>query len=134
MVIRIDPQSAEPIFEQIVFQVKGACAQGTLKPGDKLLSVREQARELSVNPNTVIRAYEALERDGVVVRRQGAGCFITNKKIGLSQQERRRQLNELVLRAVTEAYHLGCGPDEILKALEKALKSMTFAKDEGRTS
>ncbi|MBM4321831.1 MAG: GntR family transcriptional regulator, partial [Deltaproteobacteria bacterium] len=66
MLIKIDPQSAEPIFEQIVFQVKGSVARGELLQGDRLPSVRELAKELSVNPNTVIRAYEALEKSGAV--------------------------------------------------------------------
>ncbi len=56
MWIRIDPQSAEPIFEQVVFQVKGAVARGQLSEGDRLPSVRELAKDLAVNPNTVIRA------------------------------------------------------------------------------
>ena len=55
MWIRIDPQSPEPIFDQIVFQVKGAVARGQLSAGDRLPSVRELAKEVAVNPNTVIR-------------------------------------------------------------------------------
>ena len=62
MLIRVDPRSAEPIFEQIVFQVKGAVARGEATAGDKLPSVRSLAREIAVNPNTVVRAYEVLEQ------------------------------------------------------------------------
>ncbi|MCA8949143.1 MAG: GntR family transcriptional regulator, partial [Planctomycetes bacterium] len=65
VVIRIDPASAEPLFEQIVFAVKQAVARGGAAAGDRLPSVRELARELAINPNTVVRAYEALEHDGV---------------------------------------------------------------------
>ena len=79
MLIRIDPQSAEPLFEQVVFAVKSAVAKGAAKAGEQLPSVRELARELAINPNTVVRAYEVLERDGVIVRRQGAGCFLTGR-------------------------------------------------------
>ena len=82
MIIRIDPASPEPLFEQVVFAVKAAVAKGSAAAGDKLPSVRELARELAINPNTVVRAYDALERDGVIVRRQGAGCFLTDQGSG----------------------------------------------------
>ena len=75
MLIRVDPQSSEPIFEQIAFQVKDAVARGALVTGDRLPSVRQLARDLTVNPNTVVRSYELLERDGVIVRRQGIGVL-----------------------------------------------------------
>lgn len=133
MLIRIDPQSAEPIFEQIVFQVKGAIARGDLAQGDKLPSVRELAREVAVNPNTVIRAYEVLEKDGVVVRRQGAGCFVLGRGSVLKDGERRRQLDGLMKRTLTEAFHLGFKADEIRKALEKGMKGLRFERG-GRKS
>jgi GntR family transcriptional regulator len=133
LVIRINPQSAEPIFEQIIYQVKWAVALGKMGQGDRLPSVRELAKELAVNPNTVIRAYEALEREGVVVRRQGAGCFLTGKKSTLNLRERQRQMGELIKRTLTEAFHLGFKADEIRKALEKGLKTLRF-KEEGRSS
>jgi len=74
MLIRVDPRSAEPLFEQLVFQVKRLVAEGALASGAKLPSVRELARQLAINPNTVVRAIEALERDGVIVRRQGGAA------------------------------------------------------------
>ena len=130
MIIRIDPQSPEPLFEQVVFAVKAAVAKGTAKAGDKLPSVRELARELAINPNTVVRAYEALERDGVIVRRQGAGCFLTGGGSELASAERRQKLQELMRRAATEAFHLGFAPAEIEKALGKALDGLRFDQKE----
>jgi GntR family transcriptional regulator len=62
MHLRVDPSRPEPIFEQIVFRVKHAVADGTLRAGDRLPSVRELARDASINPNTVARAYQALDR------------------------------------------------------------------------
>ena len=132
MLIRIDPQSAEPIFEQIVFQVKRSVARGHLTSGDRLPSVRELAREVAVNPNTVIRAYETLERDGVILRRHGAGCFVTDRKSDLSREVRRRQLDGLMRKAVTEAFHLGFDAAQIRKALEKGMNGVRFPTDEGR--
>ena len=126
MLIRIDPSSAEPLFEQVVFAVKNAVAKGTAAPGDRLPSVRELARELAINPNTVVRAYEVLERDGVVVRRQGAGCFVSDRGSDLAQAEKRRQLVLAVRRVVTEAFHLGFQPDDVKKALAQCLDEVQF--------
>ncbi|MFK7743132.1 MAG: GntR family transcriptional regulator [Planctomycetota bacterium] len=134
MIIRIDPTSPEPLFEQVVFAVKSSVAKGSAQKGDKLPSVRELARELAINPNTVVRAYEVLERDGVIVRRQGAGCFLTGHGAGqeLANPERRRQLDELLRRAATEAFHLGFEQDEIERALRKCLTEMKFDSKKGK--
>ena len=128
MQIRVDPQSAEPLFEQVVFAVKAAVARGTAKAGEQLPSVRELARELAINPNTVVRAYEALERDGVVVRRQGAGCFLTGGGRDLATGERKKQLQELLHRAATAAFHLGFSADDVKKALGESLDALQFGK------
>ena len=122
MLLRIQPLSPEPIFEQVVFQVKTAVARGELASGDKLPSVRELAKQLTINPNTVARAYEALEAQGVVVRRQGSGCFVTGEASGLRADQRKKRLDELVTRAVTEAFHLGAEAAEIRASLEKHLR------------
>jgi len=128
MLIRINPQSPEPIFEQVIYQVKGLVARGDLVEGDRLPSVRELAKQIAVNPNTVIRAYEALEHDGLIVKRQGAGCFITANGTTLKDSERSRQLKQLMGRTVTEAFHLGFKPQAIRKALEDGLAGVQFKK------
>jgi GntR family transcriptional regulator len=125
VILRIDPQSPEPIFEQVAFQVKTAVARGEIEGGDKLPSVRELSKELAINPNTVARAYEALERDGVIVRRQGSGCFVTGETSALRLEERRKRLDQLVQRAVTEAFHLGLDGDDVRAAIERHLKRQT---------
>jgi GntR family transcriptional regulator len=126
--LRVDVRSPEPLFEQIAFGVKEAVARGDLQPGARLPSVRELAAELSINPNTVVRAYEALTRDGVVTRRQGAGCFVTGRSSALNGRERRRQLGDLVQRAVTEAFHLGFEADDVRRAFEDALGDVQFSR------
>jgi len=127
--LAVDVHSGQPIFEQIAFAVKEAVARGELSAGAQLPSVRELAQDLAVNPNTVVRAYEVLTRDGVVVRRQGAGCFVTGRTSALSGKHRRRQLQDLVGRAVTEAFHLGFGANDVREAVEQALSGVRF---EGR--
>jgi GntR family transcriptional regulator len=132
MLIRVDPQSSEPIFEQIVFQVKGGVARGEVTEGDRLPSVRELAREVAVNPNTVLRAYDVLEREGIIVRRQGAGCFVTGKKSRLADEEKLLRLDDLLEKTVTEAFHLGFQPGEIRRALERGLQGLRFRKGKNK--
>lgn len=117
----VDPRAAEPVFEQIAFRAKEAIAQGLLRAGERLPSVRELAKELAVNPNTVARAYGALESDGVIVRRQGQGCFVSERPGGVAAAERRRRLAGLIARLVTEAFHLGVDERALLAALERRL-------------
>ena len=95
--------------------------------GDRLPSVRELAKELAINPNTVVRAYEVLERDGVVVRRQGAGCFLTGRGSDLATGERRKQMQDQLRRAATEAFHLGFSAEDIKKALAQCLLELEFS-------
>jgi len=124
VLLRIDPRSPDPVFEQLAFQVKQSVAEGTLAPGDKLPSVRELARELAINPNTVVRALEVLERDGVIVRRQGAGCFVAERGSALAERERRRRLDQLLNRAATEAFHLGYDAADVRAAMERRLDTL----------
>lgn len=124
MLLRIDPRSPVPVYEQLVFQVKRAVAEGLLLPGAKLDSVRELAKTLAINPNTVVRALEVLEKDGVILRKQGAGCFVSDAPSELAVRERKRRLEELVTHTVTEAYHLGFSPDEVRTALEQGLSAL----------
>lgn len=104
---RIVPQSPAPIFAQIVEQVRQATAQGTLRPGEQIPTVRELAKELLVNPNTIARAYQDLERAGLVVTRRGAGTFAARADCVLSSEERSRILEEKLREFLTEAVHLG---------------------------
>ena len=126
MSLRIDPAAPEPLFEQIGQRVKEAVASGLMAPGDRLPSVRELARELAINPNTVARAYEALERDGVIVRRQGSGCFVTEQASPLRDDERRKRLAEQARRLVTEAFHLGFDAADIDAAVSAELDRVRF--------
>ena len=73
----IDPYSSVPIYSQIVEHVRRAVAAGVYRPGEAIPSLRAMALELVVNPNTVQRAYEELEREGLVQARKGLGMFVT---------------------------------------------------------
>jgi GntR family transcriptional regulator len=124
MWIQIDPLGAEPLFRQICSGVKGAVARGRLAAGERLPSVRELAQELAINPNTVAKAYAELEHEGVIVRRQGAGCFVRGGQSGLSEEHRRRELARLAERLAVEAFHLGLGGGAVRAALDAALEQL----------
>ncbi len=74
--ITIDYKDRRPLYQQIIEKVENLALNGILKPEAKLPSVRTLAMELSINPNTIQRAYQELEKNGVIYTVQGKGCFI----------------------------------------------------------
>lgn len=129
MHLRIDPSAAEPIFSQIVSAVKRAAAEGRLRAGDRLPTVRELAAELVVNPNTVARAYQQLEAEGVTLSRRGAGTVLAERPSPLRADERQRRLRAAFDQALSEALHIGCGEAELRAAFDAALRRVRFADD-----
>ena len=93
---RLDPHSGIPAYRQIIDQVIGGIAIGALVGGDQLPTVRQAAVDLSINPNTVIRAYRELEIRGLLETQQGTGTFISHKKVKRNEAERRRLLGQLM--------------------------------------
>ena len=73
----IDPNSHVPIYQQIVDHIRRSVAAGVYRPGEMIPSLRQTALDLVVNPNTVQRAYEQLEREGLIEARKGLGMFVT---------------------------------------------------------
>src|SRR5438067_13727978 len=93
---RLDLASGVPVYRQIIDQVLGGMAAGTLAPGAQLPTVRQVAVDLTINPNTVVRAYRELEIRGVLETQQGTGTFISHQKVKRDDVGRRRQLDQLV--------------------------------------
>lgn len=124
MLFRIDSASGVPIYQQIVDQVKRSVAAGTLRPGDRLATVRELASELVINPNTVARAYSDLERESVVETRRGLGTFVCATSSRLSAHERRLLVAQQLDRALVEALHLDISPDEVKAILDERVGLM----------
>ena len=75
--MKFDLDLSKPLYEQVLQQIRGSIARGGIALGDKIPSVRELAQTLKINPNTVMRAYQELERDGLTETRRGQGTFIT---------------------------------------------------------
>src|SRR5215813_1025661 len=112
---RLDLHSGVPAYRQIIDQVTGGIAAGALSGGDQLPTVRQVAVDLSINPNTVMRAYRELEIRGVLETQQGMGTFVTQKKLKRDDVERRRQLNQLVAEFVSRAGAAGYTVGELLE-------------------
>jgi GntR family transcriptional regulator len=120
--LRVDPTAPDPVFQQIVDHVKREIATGRMKPDDRLPSVRDLAKELVINPNTIARAYQVLEAEGVTYSRRGAGTFIAAKRPVVRVEERRRRFREAIEAALADAFHLGLSEEEARKAFDAAMK------------
>ncbi len=114
---RLDLHSGVPVYRQIIDQVMGGVAMGTLVGGDQLPTVRQVAVDLSINPNTVVRAYRELEIRGVLETQQGMGTFVSHQKVKRDDVERRRQLNQLVSEFVARAGSAGFTVEDLLEQL-----------------
>ncbi|GAA5347064.1 GntR family transcriptional regulator [Planifilum fimeticola] len=123
---------SQPLYEQILQQMRNAIVKGEMALGEKIPSVRDMARALKVNPNTVIRAYQELERDGLTETRRGQGTFITT-----SQERVERIRNELAQHAIEEFLEkmqsLGYSWEEIERCLQDKKKE-DAADDPNRRS
>ncbi|MFY9726566.1 MAG: GntR family transcriptional regulator, partial [Bryobacteraceae bacterium] len=100
---RLDLKSGVPVYRQLIDQVTGGMAAGALAAGDQLPTVRQVAVDLSINPNTVVRAYRELEIRGILETQQGTGTFISRQKVKRDDAERQRQLAQLVDEFVARA-------------------------------
>ncbi|HWI51729.1 MAG TPA: GntR family transcriptional regulator [Symbiobacteriaceae bacterium] len=107
----LDPSSGTPIYRQLVDQVQQAVASGVLRAGDRLPSVRDLAVELAVNPNTIAKAYQELERAGVIETPRGKGSFVADREQHISEAERLRQFIEAADKLAADAYRLRIGSD-----------------------
>jgi GntR family transcriptional regulator len=112
--IRLDHRSGVPAYRQIIDQVLGGIAAGSLKPGDQLPTVRQLAVDLAINPNTVVRAYRELEIREVLATQQGTGTFVTDKKPKADQLERGRRVTQLAGELLAKAGAEGITLQELL--------------------
>ncbi len=115
----LDPAGGVPFYRQIILQVEMAIADGRLKPGTQLPTVRGLAVQLQINPNTVARAYSELEIRGIVTTQQGTGTFISDQEVALSQAERDRVLMRLVQSFLATASGYGFSIGEITGFLRR---------------
>jgi len=124
MLLRIEKGSAVPISRQIIGQIAMLCASGKLKASERLPSVRELARELAVNQNTILRVYERLVSDGLLEMRHGQGTFVAQGAKSSSLVTHRKQLVEELRQLARQGISLGLSSGEIHALLEKELEQL----------
>ena len=117
---RVDAGSAVPIYRQLVEQVRREVMLGRLAPGDQLPTLREVVEALTINPNTVVKAYSELEHEGLVVRRQGTGTFVAAAP-SVTALVAPRGLRESLFRWVQRARESGLSSEQIQVLMESAL-------------
>ncbi len=121
----VDPHSGIPIYVQLKEQIKKAVATGLLTEGEQMPSVRELALQLTINPNTVAKVYQELEREGVIQTARGLGSFVAERRkdFGLQQEG---SLDSALEKLMVEAYQLSVDADTLY---ERFVKKLTTWKD-----
>lgn len=116
--LNIDPRSGVPIYVQLVEGVRHALAVGTLRPGERLPTVRALAGELAVAPNTVVKAYNELQRAGLIESRPGVGTLVVGDPEGVVREQQVEDLYRRLRILVRDAAGLGITEDELWERLD----------------
>ncbi|MDP9111384.1 MAG: GntR family transcriptional regulator [Candidatus Eremiobacteraeota bacterium] len=123
-IFTVDPRSGVPIYHQLIEQVKRSVALGVLQGGEQLPTVKQLAVDLTINPNTVARAYRDLERDAIIETAPGRGSFI--RKDGAAEHSRAAAsdvANDVLVQAVREAKSIGLSREALQKLFTTALNT-----------
>lgn len=124
MFFRVDPDNGVAIYDQIARQVKYAVANGALRAGEMVPSVRELALLLAVNPNTVAKAYRDLQNDSVLEAMRGEGLRVARQALDRCRKARQRLLEERMTAMVTEALQSGLNEGEFFTLVRDVWKSV----------
>ena len=127
----IDLSSGVPIYRQLIEQVKYQIATGVLKPHDELPSVRALAGQYLINPNTVMRAYLELERDGVIYKKRSVGTYVAEKDVSMSREEKFKIVRQLLDKTLVQAAELGLSPVDMQQVFQERLDQ--FGKEESES-
>lgn len=123
MKFEVDLTTHNPVYAQIIGQVKQAIASGKLNPGDQLPTVRQLAADLRINFNTVARAYRLLDEEGIISTQHGRGTYILERPpVKESERTRRRQIVHLVEHVISESERLGFAPNDLREIVEDQVK------------
>ena len=117
MLVRVDPASEVPIFDQLAASVRAEVARGTLRPGDRLPAARELAESLDINIHTVLHAYQELRDEGLVDLRRGRGAVITDRATASTE------LHGSVRALVADARRLDVGSAAVIALIREEFRS-----------
>ncbi|MCU6709566.1 GntR family transcriptional regulator [Paenibacillus sp. J5C_2022] len=118
-----------PIYLQIMNYMKKQIVIGKLGPGDKIESVRDLAAELQINPNTIQRTFQELEREGIVETKRGLGRYVTNEE-SIIMRIKKEMAGQLLEHFVMGMKELGFAKQDIIALVENAVSSSTIGKEE----
>ena len=121
---QIDVQSGLPVYRQLMDQIKYYVASGALVPGDQLPSIRELAQSLTLNPTTIVKAYNELAHERVIELRQGKGAFVAAQASMLSAREREKTLRRIARQLAVEATQMGIESGRLLELVEEEAREV----------
>lgn len=124
MQLHINPSDELPIYRQIMRQITDAIAGGRMEPGEQLPSHRELAEQLVIAPLTVKKAYDELERLGLIVTQRGRGTFVSENLPAVSSEQRRERLRDAAQRLLSQAALSAVSFEEVLSLLAEMRKGM----------
>lgn len=125
----IQPGGPEPIYRQIIEQVRRRVTSGNLMAGDELPSVRAVAQQHAINPMTVSKAYSLLEAERLLERRRGTGMFVAPVRPSRGSAQRLALLDPALHAVVRQAQELGLTPEQVQQRLSQLMKRLNSAPD-----
>ena len=121
---QINPSDELPIYRQIMHQITDGIVGGRMKPGDKLASHRDLAAQLVIAPLTVKKAYDELEREGLLHTQRGRGTFVSETPPVVDSAETRQRLRDAAQRLLTQARRSGASYDDVIELIDEIWKDM----------
>jgi GntR family transcriptional regulator len=116
---KVEYNSGIPVYRQIINQAAAAVAAGAFKPGDQLPTIRALSGHLSVNPNTIVKAYRELELKGIIISERGSGSFIQGQPPVPPPPEKKAKLETLYHRLLGDAASSGVSETELLTYIKE---------------
>jgi GntR family transcriptional regulator len=124
MILRINFSSGVPIYLQLMEQIKHAVDTGAIRGGEQLPTIRKVAEELTMNPNTVAKAYRELEREGVIDVRHGSGAYVAEPKMSSTKTAAIRKAAERLRQAIETGLTFGLSESELRRVFENELSRL----------
>jgi GntR family transcriptional regulator len=120
--LQINPSDELPIYRQIMHQITDAIVSGGMKPGDKLASHRDLAAQLVIAPLTVKKAYDELEKEGLLHTQRGRGTFVSETPPAVDSAESRERLRAAAQRLLTQARRSGASYEDVVELIDEIWK------------
>jgi len=120
--LQLDPHNGSPVYRQMMDQVKYYIASGALKPGTQLPSIRELARRLSVNPTTVVKAYNELRHEGGIELEHGKGAFVAEAAARMSRAQCEKALRRIARQLAVEAKQMGAATGTVQEIVKDEME------------